>query len=129
MSEQDEARAVEALETEFEQAMLRPDPAWIAANWLPDALHVHSSGAVDTTAQFIERLESGSTRYLSRSSSDIRIRVYSGASIVTGWAKAALIQEGRQRTSTTRFSRVYVRDQQGAWRMASTRSAPAAEPE
>lgn len=110
------------LEDGLQDALMGPDLKWFEENWTPDAIYVHMSGGVDNREEFIERLRSKATVYNSRQTRDVRIRQYGDAAIVSGASLINIIVRGTEKELDTRFTRVYVRDDQGRWRLASNQS-------
>jgi ketosteroid isomerase-like protein len=58
---------------------------------------------------------SGGFKYQSRSISDLKIRVYGDAAIVTGRSAQEGTENGKDYSGNYRFTRVYVK-QNGAWK-------------
>lgn len=110
------------LEDGLQGALMGPDLDWFTENWTPDAIYVHMSGGVDSRDEFIDRLRSKATVYNSRQTRDVTIRQYGDTVIVTGASLINIIVRGTEKVLDTRFTRVYVRDEAGRWRLATNQS-------
>lgn len=114
-------RAIQAEEDGLQNALMGPDLDWLTKHWADDAVYVHMSGGVHDRAGFIENLRSRSTIYKSRKTSDMRLRRYGETVIATGTSDILILVKGEPRELSTKFTRVYVR-QNGRWVLASNQS-------
>ena len=102
-------------------AMLKNDFAALAA-LLDDALvYTHSSGRVETKAEFIDSLRSGKLKYVSANLDDLRVRIYGSTALVTGHARMTVESGSQQRVLEIRFLDVYLR-RNGRWRQVAWQS-------
>ena len=110
------------LEEGLQEALMGPNLDWFSENWTDDAIYVHMSGGVDNREEFIERLRSKATIYNSRQTREVTMRQYGDTVIVMGASLIDIIVRGTQKELDTRFTRVYVRDGSGRWRLAANQS-------
>jgi ketosteroid isomerase-like protein len=116
-----------ALEAKRVQAMLSADLATLESILAEDLSYSHSSGKVETKAEFIESVRSGRLKYRSFERSDVKVRIYGDAAVVTGRADVKVQSSGEELALPIRYLDVYVKTR-GTWRMVawqSTRLAPA----
>jgi len=107
-------------------AMLKNDFAALEA-LLDDALvYTHSSGRVETKAEFIAALRSGQLKYVAADLDDLRVRIYGSTALVTGHARMTVESGGRQRVLEIRFLDVYLR-RDARWRQVAWQSTRIAD--
>jgi hypothetical protein len=122
----DDSVKAEVLQVESQrvQALLQVDVAALDRILSNDLTYTHASAAVNTKAEYIERVKSGQLKYEMIEQRDVNVRVYGNTVILTGVSK----QGTKAQPSEMRFTTVYVkldgRWQQVAWQ--STRVVPAA---
>ena len=81
--------------------------------------------AVLTKAQSIGLLRSGHLKFPRYETSDIRIRVYSDAAVVTGRLQRTRTVDGKNVDDDWRFTKVYVR-RSGKWQVVAWHASPSA---
>lgn len=107
-------------------AMVQGDKAALDGLLADDLTYTHSSGQLETKAQFLESLRSGKMRYLSAQPSDQAVRLYGDTAVVTGRAEVKANSQGQELVLSLRFTEVWVKSG-GAWKLTawqSTRVAP-----
>lgn len=107
-------------------AMVQGDLKTLEGLLTEDLTYTHSNGQVETRAQFLEGMRSGTLRYLAVEPSDAVVRVHGETAIVTGRADLRVSAQGRELTVPVRFTEVWVKSG-GIWKMAawqSTRIGP-----
>jgi hypothetical protein len=82
-----------------------------------DMNYTHSTGAVDTKAQFLDSLQSGRVQYVSITPEERSVRVYGDVGVVQGVARVLVKVSDRDIDVRLRFTELYVK-QDGAWKMA-----------
>lgn len=102
-------------------AMVQGDLETLEGLLTEDLTYTHSNGQVETRAQFLEAIRSGTLRYLAVEPSDAVVRVHGETAIVTGGAKLRVSSQGRELTVPVRFIEVWVKSG-GAWKMAAWQS-------
>ena len=115
---------IDDLEAGLQDALMGPDFEWFEEHWAPDASYVHLSGGVDDRASFIERLRSQATVYHRRELGDVAMHQHGDTVVVTGWSSIDIAVKGEMKSLDTRFTRVYVRDD-NEWRLVANQSGAA----
>jgi hypothetical protein len=125
MRSQDE---VMAAEDRFFQALLRGDPVGLTGVLAPDFLLIDvMTGSEVPGPVLVDLVGSGQLRFESVDRIDSRIRLYSGAAVVTGQTRMQG-RYGEQRFAThSRYTHVYVQGP-GGWRLASAQGTPISAP-
>ncbi len=70
---------------------------------------------------------SGRMKFLHYETSDLRVRVYANAAVVTGRLQRTRSLNGNEISDDWRFAKIYVR-QSGKWRVVSFHASEAAKP-
>lgn len=74
---------------------------------LADDLHYsHTTGSVESKAQFLSTIDSGRVDYLAAERRDVEVRLFGDMAVVTGLADMKLIFRGEQLEFTIRFLEV-----------------------
>jgi uncharacterized protein (TIGR02246 family) len=106
---------IKRLEEARNQAILTGDAAALERMTTDDYTFVTLKGELRTKADIVKGFASGSFKYQSRSISDLKVRVYGEAAIVTGRSVQEGTENGKDYSGSYRFTRVYVK-QNGAWK-------------
>lgn len=109
----------------FGDAFVAADVAVLELLLSDDYIHTNSTGSVLNKQQWLEYiksrradLESGRLKMESYKNTDLRIRVYEEAAIVTGTNVAKGKREDKQFVTELRFTHLWVR-QRGQWKRAA----------
>jgi ketosteroid isomerase-like protein len=116
-----------ALEGKRVQAMLSADLATLESVLADDLTYSHSSGKVESKAEFIESVRTGRLKYKSFERSDVKVRIYGEVAVVTGRADVKVQSSGEDLDLPIRYLDVYVK-KGGAWKMAAWQSTRLAAP-
>lgn len=116
-AEEAEVRQIEGRRFE---AIVRCDFAEIDRILADDLTYTHSSGRLETKAQFLAALQSG-LRFEAIEPEEVLVRVYGDAGLVTGRAQMRVRSQDRQTSFAVRFTTVYVK-RQGRWQMVAWQS-------
>jgi ketosteroid isomerase-like protein len=106
---------IKQLEEARNQAILRGDASALERMTADDYTFITLKGELRTKADIVKGFASGSFKYQSRSISDLNIRIYGEAAIVTGRSVQEGSENGKDYSGSYRFTRVYVK-QNGAWK-------------
>jgi len=110
-------------------ATIAGDVARLAAMMTDDLTYTHSSGVLESKAQFLEALRNGKYLYREITAPARKVRVHGDAAVVSGPAHVVIEPGGKRTEIDLYFTELYVKEA-GQWRMAlwhSTRlPAPAA---
>lgn len=124
VAQQDAAQQVQEAELGRVKALVAGDYATVE-RYLDDDLHyTHSTAWVQTKEQFLADLRSGTMSYEKMEHSDLRVRVYGGAAVISGHS-AVRVRSPRAPGGVIememRFTAVYV-NRGGQWRMTAWQS-------
>ena len=105
---------IRALEEERNRAILNGDAAALERMTSDDYTFITLRGELRTKAEIVKGFQSGSFKYESRTISDLNVRVYGDAAVVTGRSSQKGRENGKDYSGDYRFTRVYVK-QSGRW--------------
>lgn len=108
-------------------AMVAGDAAALETMLGPDLSYTHSNGLVQARAEFLAALRKGTLRYESMTPSDVRVRLYEPAGVVTGRIDMKVALDGKETQIAARYTAVYVR-RDGRWQLVAWHSSPIAPP-
>jgi hypothetical protein len=103
------------------KAMTQTDSAALDQILADDLTYTHSSGMLETKAQFIESLKSGRVKYESVECDEVKVRDYGTTAVVTGFANFKVQSGGRGTSFRVRFTDVYV-NRGDLWQMVAWQS-------
>jgi ketosteroid isomerase-like protein len=106
------------------QAAVRQDAAALERYMADDLQYAHAGGQTQTRTEYIAAVTTGPARYEAFTFSDVKIKVYGSAAVLTGFVDVKLVGQEAFRVRTLQ---VYV-DRNGRWQLAahqSTRLNPA----
>ena len=105
---------IRALENARNQAILRGDAATLERMTSDDYTFITLRGEMRTKAEIVKGFSAGTFKYDSREISDLNIRVFRDAAVVTGRALQHGAENGKDYSGDYRFTRMYVK-QGGRW--------------
>ena len=105
---------IKKLEEERNQAILKGDFAAIERMTSDDYTFVTLRGEMRTKAEIVSGFKSGLFKYQSRTISDLNVRVYGDAAVVTGKSIQKGSENGKDYSGDYWFTRVYAQ-QDGRW--------------
>jgi hypothetical protein len=114
-------KEISQLESRRFQAMMQADTAVLDSILSDELTYIHTSGQVDTKAQFIEALRSGELKYESISPDDVKVRIHKAAAVVAGHARMKVKSRGQTQSFSIRFLDVYAR-RNDRWQMVAWQS-------
>jgi len=118
---------LERLETVWNEAHERGDADALEKLWADDMEVAVPKMPVLTRADAVKFARSGRMRFLSYRTSDIRVRVYGNAAVVTGRLQRTRSMNGQEISDDWRFTKTYVREV-GQWHVVSFHASEAAQP-
>ncbi len=80
--------------------------------------YTHTSAAVQTKAQFISDIKTGTIKYLSIDSTEMKPHVYGNVGVITGGAAVHIILRGKDQSFRIRYTDVHV-NRSGGWQMVA----------
>ena len=105
---------ISALETARNEAIVHGDAAALERMTSDDYTFITLRGELRTKSEIVRGFSTGAFKYASRDISDLNIRVYGNAAVVTGRASQKGAENGKDYSGDYRFTRVYVK-QNGRW--------------
>jgi uncharacterized protein (TIGR02246 family) len=122
-----DAKELERLETVWNQAHEHGDAAALEAIWADDMEVTVPKMPVMTRAQASAFAHSGRMKFQRYATSEIRVRLYGDAAVVSGRLERTRTLDGKEVSDDWRFTKTYVR-QDGKWRVVSFHASEAAAP-
>jgi hypothetical protein len=122
-----DVRELERLETVWNEAHEHGDADVLEKLWADDMEVAVPKMPVLTKADALKFARSGRMKFLSYRTSDIRVRVYDNAAVVTGRLQRTRSMNGQELSDDWRFTKAYVREA-GQWRVVSFHGSEAAQP-
>ncbi|MGA8150732.1 MAG: nuclear transport factor 2 family protein [Terriglobales bacterium] len=118
---------LECLETVWNEAHEHGDADALETLWAEDMQVAVPKMPVLTKAGALKFARSGRMKFLSYRTSDISIRVYENAAVVTGRLQRSRSMNGQEMSDDWRFTKVYVRETQ-KWRVVAFHASESAQP-
>jgi ketosteroid isomerase-like protein len=115
------ADVVKAAELERFAAAEQDDLDGLGGLLADDLTYTHSTGELQTKAQFLDRLKSGKLKFKKIEPSDLQVRVYGATAIITGTAKLAVVSDGQPKDVNIRFTDAWV-NRAGRWQLVAWQS-------
>ncbi len=120
---------IDRLEEAWRVAILEGSAAKLSVLLDDDYMGITARGMLLNKEQTLARLTNGRAHYTSLELSDRKVRFYGATAVVTSLAQAAGTNaEGEEVTGGFRYTRVYVRDERGKWKIVSFEASRIREP-
>jgi ketosteroid isomerase-like protein len=119
---------IERLENSWRNAVLHGNTAAMEGLLADDYMAITPTGILQSKEQELASLRSGTVRFNSLDVSDRKIRVYGTTALVTSRADVAGTGPEGDMSGSYRYTRVYVRDARGLWRIVSFEASRIREP-
>lgn len=116
-------REIDQLEEKWRQAELQGDLAALDGLLSDDFMAILPNGILQTKEQALAALRSGTTHITTLELSDRKVRFYGTTAVVTSRAEVVGITSGREMNGSYRYTRVYVRDAKGTWKIVNFESS------
>ena len=110
---------IERLEDAWRNAVLHGNVATMDGLLADDYMAITPSGILQSKEQALSALRSGATKFSSLELSDRKIRLYGTTALVTSRAEIKGSNPEGDMSGSYRYTRVYVRDPRGVWRIVS----------
>ncbi|MFY9853723.1 MAG: nuclear transport factor 2 family protein [Terracidiphilus sp.] len=121
-------REIDQLEEAWRNAVLKADIATMNSLLAEDYMAITPNGTLQTKEQALANLRSGATRVSSLEVTDRRVRFYGTTALVTSQADVSGTNAMGDFSGTFRYTRVYVRNAQGKWKIVSFEASRVREP-
>ena len=122
-----DVRELQRLETVWNEAHERGDADALEKLWADDMEIAVPRMPVLTKSEALKFARSERMKFLTYRTSDVRVRVYDNAAIVTGRLHRTRLMNGQEISDDWRFTKAYIRDSQ-QWRVVSFHASEAAQP-
>jgi ketosteroid isomerase-like protein len=119
---------VEQLENAWRNAMLHGNIAAMDGLMADDYMAITPTGILQSKEQALASLRSGAVKFSSLDVSDRKIRVYGTTALVTSRADVTGTGPEGNMSGSYRYTRVYVKDARGVWRIVSFEASRIREP-
>jgi ketosteroid isomerase-like protein len=119
---------IDQVEEAWRTAILKSNSTELAALLADDYTGITAKGAIQTKDQAIANLKSGALQVTALNISDRKVRVYGATAVVTSVAELTGSKNDQEVTGRYRYTRVYVRNQQGQWKIVSFEASRIQEP-
>jgi ketosteroid isomerase-like protein len=110
---------IDRLEDHWRDAILNSNAAAMDALLASDYIAITSNGTLQSKDETLANLRSGALRIKSLEVTDRKVRFYGSTALVTSRAEVAGTNPEGDMTGSYRYTRVYVRDPAGNWRIVS----------
>jgi ketosteroid isomerase-like protein len=121
-------REIDQLEEAWRNAVLKSDTALMESLLADDFMAISANGTLQTKEETLSKLGGGRVHYTGLEVSDRKVRFYGTTALVTSKAEATGTSGGVDITGSYRYTRVYVRNAQGKWKVVSFEASWIREP-
>ena len=122
-----DVKELERLEVVWNEAHERGDSNALEALWADDLEVAVPKMPVMTKTEVLSFARSGRMKFSHYATSELRVRVYGDAAVVTGRLQRTRTLNGNELSDDWRFTKTYVRET-GKWRVVSFHASEAAKP-
>ena len=119
---------IEKLENAWNAAVLHGNIAAMDGLLADDYMAITPSGILQSKEQALSSLRSGALRFSSLEVSDRKIRIYGTTALVTSRAEVKATGPDGGMSGSYRYTRVYVKDSRGVWRIVSFEASKIRDP-
>jgi ketosteroid isomerase-like protein len=119
---------IDQLEDTWRTAILKGDTGTIGPLLAEDYMAISPSGTLQNKEESLASIRSGSAHFTSLEISDRKVRFYGDTAVVTSLADVHATTPDGSVAGAYRYTRVYVRDAQGAWKIVSFEASRITDP-
>jgi ketosteroid isomerase-like protein len=112
-------REIDQMEEAWRDAMVKADIPAMTSLLADDFIAITPYGTLQTKEEILANLRSGATRITALEIFDRRVRFYGTTALVTSRAEVSGTSGGVEVSGSYRYTRVYVRNAQGKWKIVS----------
>jgi ketosteroid isomerase-like protein len=123
----DAEKELARLSQQVYEAYVQADTSFLDGAFADDWTLITSSGDTRDKALHLKELKDGIVKFEAVDQSDVKVRVYGDAAIVTGRVQSKVKFQGQEVGGPTRYTQVFVR-QGGKWRCVATQVTRIAAP-
>jgi ketosteroid isomerase-like protein len=119
---------IESLEAAWRDALMKQDAASMGNLLADDYMAITAYGTLQTKDQALANLRSGRMHFTTLQVSDRKVRFYGKTALVTSQAEVKGTTAEGDISGGYRYTRVYVRDAQGNWKVVSFEASKIRDP-
>jgi ketosteroid isomerase-like protein len=119
---------IDSLEDEWRNAILTSDTKAMDSLLADDYMAITPSGTIQSREDTLEGLRTGRIHFTSLTITDRRVRFYGTTAVVTSLADIQANTPDGPVSGSYRYTRVYVKDPQGTWKVVSFEASHVREP-
>ena len=120
---------IDQFEDEWRNAVLNSDSKAMDALLAEDYIGITANGTIENKDQALARLRTGGRHVTSLTISERKVRFYEKTAVVTSLVDVqGTNAEGNDVSGSYRYTHVYIRDQQGKWKVVSFEASRIREP-
>jgi len=119
---------IDQLEDTWRDAVMKGNTAAMDSLLADDYMAISASGTLQSKQQTLDNLRSGRVHFTTLDISDRKVRFYGTTALVTSVASIAGTTADGAISGNYRYTRVYVRNPQGAWKVVSFEASRIREP-
>ena len=112
-------REIDQLEETWRNAVLKSNTAVMDGLLADDYMFITANGTLQTKVQTLDSLRTGRVHFSTLDISDRKVRFYGTTALVTSLAEVQGTSSDGEVSGSYRYTRVYVRDAAGAWKIVS----------
>jgi ketosteroid isomerase-like protein len=120
---------IDQLENQWRDAVLRSDTAVMNSLLADDYMAITASGTLQTRDEALANLRSGRWHITTLDLLERKVRFYGRTALVTSIAQVEGTSPEGTISGSYRYTRVYVRDAHGAWKIVSFEASRIRQPE
>jgi ketosteroid isomerase-like protein len=119
---------IDRLEDQWRDALMTSNTAQMEKLLADDYLAITASGTLQTREESLASMRAGQIHFATLDISDRKVRFYGTTALVTSLAEVQGSTPDGDLSGSYRYTHVYVRDAQGAWKIASFEASRIREP-
>jgi len=119
---------IDQIEKAWQSALLKGNSAVLEALLADDYMAITPSGTLQTKEETLDSLRSGRLHFTALDISDRKVRFYGTTALVTSLAEVQGTTPEGEFSGSYRYTRVYVRNAQGKWKIVSFEASRIREP-
>jgi ketosteroid isomerase-like protein len=119
---------IDRLEDHWRDVILSRNVPAMDALLADDYMAITSNGTLESKDETLANLRNGVVQFKSIELSDRKVRFYGATALVTSRAEVVGTSSGSDFSGSFRFTRVYVREASGAWRVVSFEASRIRDP-
>jgi ketosteroid isomerase-like protein len=119
---------IELMEDLWRNAMLQHNAAALESLLADDFSAITADGAIQTRAELLANINSGTLNLSSLLLSERKVRIYGATAVVTSVAEVTGNRGENEVTGRYRYTRVYIHNAQGQWKIVSFEASRIQDP-